>query len=174
MSAGVQLIIDNFKSFFKKEFINTMAVKLTQSIEISLNKLINKSACLAVLTNEKSNSELGIFFNYTLVGKPLFKRNYVVFPLDASFLTNENQKPVSNQENFNEMPFTANSQKMAQLFVSEYTLNSAMKAFHERRMIKEAMMIDVTYVKLLFPYFQSSIYGEDFAQVEVQFVTETT
>lgn len=144
-----------------------MAVKLTQSIEISLNKLINKSACLAVLTNGKSNSELGIFFNYTLVGKPLFKKNYVVFPLDASFLTNENQKPVSNQANFNEMPFTVNSQKMAQLFVSEYTLNSAIKAFHERRMIKESMMIDVSYVKLLFPYFQSSIYGEDFTQVEV-------
>ena len=90
ISTGLQLIIDNFKSFFKNEFINRMALKITQSIEISLNSLINKSNCLASLVNEKSNSELGILFNYTLVGKPIINKNYVVFPLDASFLTNEN------------------------------------------------------------------------------------
>jgi len=72
------------------------------------------------------------------------------------------------------MPYTVNNSKIAQLFVSEYTLNSAIKALHERGMIKESMMISVSYVKLLFPYYQSSIYGEDFTEVEVQFVTETT
>jgi hypothetical protein len=76
-----------------------------------------------------------------------------VFPLDASFLTNEDPNLVPYEDNFIEMPYTENNGKMAQLLVSEYSLNTAIKALHERRLIKESMKISVSYVKALFPYF---------------------
>ena len=67
------MIIDNFKDFFKKQLKDVLATKLTESVELQLNNLINDMKTFTALYD--SNHDMtGINVNYTLVEKPIFNK----------------------------------------------------------------------------------------------------
>jgi hypothetical protein len=65
-SRAFNVIIRNFKSFFKNEVANIMARKISKAFEDSLNSMLYQGpSILSVMGDD-------IFLNYTLTGDPIF------------------------------------------------------------------------------------------------------
>jgi len=73
------LILNSFKSFFKKEVVNILARKIAKSFEDSFNNLLYGEQSIIPIGNS------GINVNYTLVDNPLFHSDYMALPFDGTF-----------------------------------------------------------------------------------------
>ncbi len=79
-SRAANVIIKNFKSFFKKEVANVMARKVSKSFESSLNSMLYRGpSIVSILDND-------IYLNYTLTADPTFHADYMSIPFDGTFL----------------------------------------------------------------------------------------
>lgn len=92
----------------------------------------------------------GIYFNYTSIDEPNYSENQTSFFLDATFSSNKASTGRAHDHLFDEMPIhlhdTGNSSSIAQMFISEYTFQTAMSAFHEKGLINQTMSVPVAYV----------------------------
>lgn len=79
-SKAANVIIRNFKSFFKKEVANVMARKVSKSFEASLNSMLYRGPSIVSVLDED------IYLNYTLTADPTFHADYMSIPFDGTFL----------------------------------------------------------------------------------------
>ena len=122
--------------------IKTLAYKLTESVKLSLNKLIDDTSTTSSLYGSGGKS-LGINLNYTIVGDPIFTKDYMVIPIDGTFYTQGGAKlspyPL-------DMPTHILDNKIAQVWVSEYSFDTCVRAWHQKGLINESMEIETKYV----------------------------
>jgi hypothetical protein len=64
------------------------------------------------------------------------------------------------------MPVHKFDDEIAQFWISEYTVNSAVKAYHRMGLINTTFEIDAKYILTMFPYFDD-VYGDDIQTVKV-------
>ena len=74
------VILKNFKSFFKNEVANVLAMKISSTFEESFNSLLYQGPSILEVQDN------GIFINYTLTSDPVFNKDYMTVPFDGSFL----------------------------------------------------------------------------------------
>lgn len=79
-SRAANVIIRNFKTFFKREVANVMARKVSKSFEASLNSMLYKGPSILSVLDEE------IYLNYTLTADPTFHEDYMSIPFDGTFL----------------------------------------------------------------------------------------
>jgi hypothetical protein len=64
------------------------------------------------------------------------------------------------------MPVHKFDDEIAQFWVSEYTCNSAINAWHRKGLINTIVELPAKYIMTIFPYFDD-VYGEDIETVKV-------
>lgn len=74
------IILRNFKSFFKNEVANVLAIKISSTFEDTFNAMLYNGPSILSLKDDS------IFVNYTLTGDPIFTQDYMSVPFDGSFI----------------------------------------------------------------------------------------
>lgn len=74
------IILRNFKSFFKNEVANVLAMKISSTFQDSFNSMLYTGPSILSLKDDS------IYMNYTLTGDPIFTKDYMSVPFDGSFL----------------------------------------------------------------------------------------
>ena len=92
----VEILLNNFKNFFKKEISSILAWRLAKSVEILINQTL--------LEQEKSLDIQYAILNTTLIADPIFYKNTLVFPLDGSFISLKGADSFEDPEPFARMP----------------------------------------------------------------------
>jgi len=78
------IILKNFKSFFKNEVANVIAMKVSTTFEDSLNSMLYTGPSIVSLSGDN------IFINYTLSSDPVFNKDYMSVPFDGTFIRKVN------------------------------------------------------------------------------------
>jgi hypothetical protein len=84
-SKALTLILNSFKSFFKKEVVNILARKIAKSFEDTYNAILYSGPSVI------SIGESGVSLNYSLTTEPLFHANYMAVPFDGSFVSSQSK-----------------------------------------------------------------------------------
>eukprot|EP00347_Sterkiella_histriomuscorum_P017917 403347484 len=146
------IILRSFKSFFKNEVANVLAMKITSTFEDSFNSMLYTGPSIL------SMKEDTIFMNYTLTGDPIFTKDYMSVPFDGSFIQKVNQTFQPGAELL-DIPSYYEAGKQLQIFISEGSLNSALSALHTQGWLKlEQDDILSTVVSMIFDNFEK-VYG---------------
>jgi hypothetical protein len=77
---ATEILLNNFKNFFKKELSNILAWRLAKSVEVAINQNLIKA-------EQKIDFDGYGRLNTTLVSDPIFYKNTLAFPLDGSFIS---------------------------------------------------------------------------------------
>jgi hypothetical protein len=67
---------------------------------------------------------------------------------------------------YEKMPVHKFDDEIAQIWVSEYTCNSAIKAWHRKGLVNTTIELESHYIQTIFPYFDE-VYGNDILTVKV-------
>jgi len=111
LSKGIEIILKNFKSFFKKELAQMLSWRLAKSVEESMNSFLLSGGGLVEILGTK-----GAFMNTTLTGDPVFHADYMSLPIDGSILQSNNGGgassvvPIQRSSQFPQMPTFAKSE----------------------------------------------------------------
>lgn len=76
MSEGLTIAMEAFKDFFKEEFTNIIARKISKTLEKSVNQLIIRDQGLIPISDSLN-------VNYTLTDDPVFEDEYISFGFDG-------------------------------------------------------------------------------------------
>ena len=74
------IILRNFKNFFKNEVASVIAMKISTTFQDSANTLLYNGPSLVSL------SDSNVFVNYTLSADPVFTSEYMSIPFDGGFI----------------------------------------------------------------------------------------
>lgn len=74
------IILRNFKSFFKNEVANVLAMKISSTFEETFNSMLYNGPSILALKEDS------IFINYTMTDDPVFTKNFMSIPFDGSFI----------------------------------------------------------------------------------------
>lgn len=120
---ATEILLNNFKNFFKQELSNILAWRLAKSVEVSINQNLIKEGKKVDIDSYRLNT--------TLIGDPIFVKNALVFPLDGSFIGS--QSSVDSTEEYAQMPVFLQSENEPQIQVmfSERSLNSLLWQMHQ-------------------------------------------
>ena len=77
------MLVNQYKSFFKNEFVNILARQFTKSIEKSIN-----TNMLGEQNLKEIGEGTGILLNCSLIGDPILHQDYMAIPFDGTFLVN--------------------------------------------------------------------------------------
>lgn len=110
ISEGFELIVNKFKSFFKNELVNIIARKLTKSVEESINDFLFDDQVVREI-----GQGTGIFQNFTMVGDPILKEDYLAIPFDGTFFVEGHNFTFKQPD----MPIHLPQGKKIQVFMSE-------------------------------------------------------
>ena len=97
MGKAIEILLNNFKNFFKQELSNIIAWRMAKAVEDNINRNLIKSGKKVDIKN------LGCRLNTTLTGEPVFLPNVIAFPLDGSFISTS-QDDIIYSAGFNQMP----------------------------------------------------------------------
>ena len=146
------IILRNFKNFFKNEVASVIAMKVSTTFEESANRLLYSGPSMVAL------SDTNVHVNYTLAADPVFTNDYMAIPFDGGFVKQVDGK-LKQGPAPSGMPSYFNQGKMVQVFVSESSLNSALLAAHELDLLKlEQGDVLSTVVGMIFDSYEK-IYG---------------
>jgi hypothetical protein len=128
LGKATEILLNNYKMFVKKELSNILAWRVAKSVENIINLNMIKGRIVDVPSFECK-------MNTSLTADPVFYKNAIAFPMDGSFIGN-NQ---SNQA-FNSLPVYIDSsngtESHIQTMVSERTLNQMLwQAHHNGKLI---------------------------------------
>ena len=97
MGKAIEILLNNFKNFFKQELSNIIAWRMAKAVEDNINRNLIKSGKKVDIKN------LNCRLNTTLTGEPVFLPNVIAFPLDGSFIS-ISQDDIIYSAGFNQMP----------------------------------------------------------------------
>ena len=97
MGKAIEILLNNFKNFFKQELSNIIAWRMAKAVEDNINRNLIKSGKKVDIKN------LNCRLNTTLIGEPVFLTNVIAFPLDGSFIS-ISQDDIIYSAGFNQMP----------------------------------------------------------------------
>lgn len=97
MGKAIEILLNNFKNFFKQELSNIIAWRMAKAVEDNINRNLIKSGKKVDIKN------LNCRLNTTLTGEPVFLPNVIAFPLDGSFISTS-QDDIIYSAGFNPMP----------------------------------------------------------------------
>lgn len=80
ISKAFNVVLKNFKSFFKNEVANIMARKISKTFEETFNAMLYQGPSILNVMDGL------IYMNYTLTGDPIFNEDYMAVPFDGTFL----------------------------------------------------------------------------------------
>lgn len=79
LSKALEILLNNFETFFKNELTNVLAWRAAKSAEKSLNSML-------LSLGDSVDLAPGWALNTNLVGDPILRDDFVAFPLDGSFV----------------------------------------------------------------------------------------
>jgi hypothetical protein len=97
LGKAIEILLNNFKNFFKQELSNIIAWRMAKSVEDNINRNLIKSGKKVDIAN------LECRLNSTLTSDPVFLPNVIAFPLDGSFI-NVTQDNILYSASFNPLP----------------------------------------------------------------------
>lgn len=110
-----------------------------------------------------------ISLNATLTDDPSIKEDYLSIPIDGSFVAVDSGADSRNTlESF--MPEHNLDGKQVQIFISEFSLNSALRAYHEQGALTVSQKVPSSIINQIFPNFED-VFGEDFNYVTLEIKT---
>ncbi|CDW78196.1 phospholipid transfer protein [Stylonychia lemnae] len=122
------IILKNFKTFFKNEVGNVLSMKIAKTFEQRLNELLfSNPSIFTVMENQ-------VYLNYTLIGEPVFNKDYMTVSFDGTFM----HEPTGDHQSveLQEIPSYYDQGKEIQIYISEQSLNSILQTLHQMGSLK--------------------------------------
>jgi hypothetical protein len=146
LSAAIEIILNNFKTFFRTEITKMLAWRAAKSAEEALNRILFDQGEILALNEDRT-----IHLNTTLVSDIFYHDGFFTVALDGTFATQHAESDLHVQHQ--QLPlFVSSESTSAQImvFLSEYTLNTAFETVHRAGMIEFTTKVTSTYLKTFF------------------------
>ena len=148
LSRAVEIVFNSFKSFFREELVNMLAWRAAKSTEESLNHILFEQGEILPLNTDRT-----IHLNATMVTEPCYNDGFFTVALDGTFLT-QSMEDTKLQSPMQQLPLFVKDKErensQIQIFLSEYTLNTALETAHNAGLIEFTAKVTSTYLKTFF------------------------